>query len=171
MWKLRTPITPVESTFDEPKVDAEVQTSLKAEAKPESKIEILPVENEASSYCCTISDDKKWAFIWPASQILSASQGTLFSNILVALKITKSTQTQLQSLEYVTATVMIVMGEAAAQQVLNMVEPIETLRGKMHNVNNMAAVVTYHPCDMLQNLQLKSKTWEDLCFAKRIVAA
>jgi len=30
-------------------------------------------------------------------------------------------------------------------------------------------IVTYHPDDMLQDLQLKAKTWEDLCLAKRIV--
>jgi hypothetical protein len=161
VWKLRAPLTT--------EIQPQVKTELQSEVKSEVKTEILPVAAEASTYFCTVSDDKKWAFIWPASLILSASQSTLFSNILVALKITKSTQLQVSHVEEIKASVIILMGEVAAQQVLGCTEPIETLRGSAHMINDTPTIVTYHPSDMLQNLQLKPKTWQDLCLAKGIV--
>ncbi len=83
VWKLRAPI----STEIQSQVKTTFNTETQAEIKAEVKTEILPVSAEPSAYVCNVSDDKKWAFIWPASLILSASQSTLFKNILVALKI------------------------------------------------------------------------------------
>jgi hypothetical protein len=157
VWKLRAPL------------NTEVQPQVKAAVKTTVAAEVLPVAAEASAYVCNVSDDKKWAFIWPASLILSASQSTLFSNILIALKITKSTQIQVSHVEQIKASVIIVMGDVAAQQVLGTTEPIETLRGSIHMLNDTPTIMTYHPSDILQNLQLKPKTWQDLCLAKGIV--
>jgi uracil-DNA glycosylase len=172
VWKLRATL----QTVAPEAMPAPEQVSLKIETKAietpvvETETEAAtPATAESMPYICTISDDKKWAFIWPASLILSASQSTLFSNILVALKISKSNQTEIESLASIEASIIIAMGEAAAQRVLNTTEPIETLRGKAHQLANAPLVVTYHPSDMLQHLHLKAKTWEDLCLAKRIV--
>ncbi len=165
VWKLRAPIT----TEIQPQVKTTFNPETQAEIKAEVKTEILPVAAEPSAYVCTVSDDKKWAFIWPASRILSASQSTLFKNILVALKITKSTQMQVSKVEEIQTSVIIVMGEEAAQKVLGKVESIETLRGKSYLLNTTPTIVTYHPSDLLQSLHLKPKTWEDLCLAKGIV--
>jgi uracil-DNA glycosylase len=158
VWKLRAPLKP-EATMSQ----------VSAIETPAVEVEIAAVVAEAVRYTCTISDDKKWAFIWPASLILPASQSTLFSNILVALKISKSNQTVIESLANIEVSIIIAMGEVAAQQVLSTTEPIETLRGKTHQSISAPLIVTYHPNDMLQDLQLKAKTWEDLCLAKRIV--
>lgn len=157
VWKLRAPLTT--------EFKAEVNTELKQEIQAET----LPVAAEPIAYFCVVSDDKKWAFIWPASLILSASQSTLFNNILVALKITKSHRSEITGVEHIATSVIVVMGEIAAQKVLSTTEPIETLRGKTHLLNNVHTIVTYHPSDMLDNLQLKPKTWEDLCLAKGIL--
>jgi DNA polymerase len=165
VWKLRAPIT----TEIQPQVKTTCNTETQAEIKAEVKTEILPVAVEPSAYVCTVSDDKKWAFIWPASLILSASQSTLFKNILVALKITKSTQMQVSKIEEIQTSVIILMGEEAAQKVLGTVESIETLRGKSYLLHSTPTIVTYHPSDLLQSLQLKPKTWEDLCLAKGVV--
>lgn len=154
VWKLRAPLTP------------QIETTA---ATPEIKTENVAVAAAPNTYCCTISEDKKWAFIWPASLILSASQSTLFNNILVALKITKSTQMQINNIENIKASVIVLMGEVAAQQILGMAESIETLREKTHSIGELPTVVTYHPSDILQNLQLKPKTWQDLCLAKGFV--
>ncbi len=158
VWKLRAPLKPEVTISQAPAIEA-----------PAVEVEIAAVLAEAVRYTCTISDDKTWAFVWPASLILPASQSTLFSNILVALKISKTNESEIESLANVEASVIIVMGEIAAQQVLNTTEPIETLREKTHQLMSAPLIVTYHPSDMLQDLQLKAKTWEDLCLAKRIV--
>ena len=175
VWKLRAPLkTVAPDAMPAPeqvsvKIETQVIEALDAETIiVETEIEAAtPVIAESISYACTISDDKKWAFIWPASLILPALQSTLFSNILVALKISKSNQTEIESIANIEASVIIVMGETAAQQVLNTTELIETLRGKAHPLLSAPIVVTYHPIDMLQDLQLKAKTWEDLCLSKR----
>ena len=159
VWKLRTPLKIEASLIETPAVQ-------KLETQ---KVETTILTTTPIRYICTTSDDKKWAFIWPASLILPALQSTLFSNILVALKISKSNQTVIESLASIETSVIIAMGEAAAQQMLNTTESIETLRGKTHQLANAPLIVTYHPNDMLQNLHLKAKTWEDLCLAKRIV--
>ena len=161
VWKLRTPLT---KEFQQV-AKAEVKTTIKTE----TQIESLPVALEENTYHCSISEDRKWAFIWLANTILSASQSTLFSNILVALKITKITQMRISNIEDFKVGVIVVMGEAAAQQVLNTTDSIETLRGKIHKLNTMPMIVTYHPRDILQNLQLKPKAWEDCCLAKGVL--
>lgn len=182
VWRLRTPL----QTVAPEAMPAPEQVSVKIETQvmevpvieaPVVETRVVETETEAATaviaesmpYVCTISDDKKWAFIWPASLILSASQSALFSNILVALKINKTNQTEIESLASVEASIIVAMGEVAAQQVLNTTEPIETLRGKTHQLMSAPLIVTYHPNDMLQHLHLKAKTWEDLCLAKRIV--
>jgi uracil-DNA glycosylase len=154
VWKLRAPST----------------AENMPQANEELKAEILSVAAEPNIYFCTISGDKRWAFIWNASLTLSTSQSSLFSNILVALKITNSTQMQVNNIEEIKASVIIVMGEAAVQQLLDTTDSIETLRGKKHLINATPTIVTYHPSDILQNLQLKPKTWQDLCLAKGVVS-
>lgn len=161
VWKLRTPL----SKENQPEVKQEV----KSVENTETQALILPVDIVESEYLCTISSDKKWAFVWHASLILSASESALFNNMLVALKITKSQQSEITSIKHISASVIVLMGEIAAQQVLSTTQPIETLRGKTHLINDMHVIATYHPIDMLKNLQLKPKTWEDLCLAKGIV--
>jgi uracil-DNA glycosylase len=162
VWQLRAPVKPEVSISQAPISEAPA-VAIEAET--------MPAIAEATLYLCTTSDDKRWAFVWPASLVLSASECALFSNILVALKITKSTQMQVKSVENIEASVIIVMGEVSAQQILNTKESIETLRSKTHQLENTTLIVTYHPNDMLQNLQLKAKTWEDLCLARRILSA
>ena len=119
----------------------------------------------------TLSADKKWAFIMPASPDLPALQSSLFNNILLALKIDKTNKSVLTSLVDIQAKVIIAMGETTAQQLLNSTESIESLRGKTHTFENIPLIVTYHPHDMLQNLVDKAKTWDDLCLAMEIMRA
>ena len=133
-----------------------------------------------NAFNLTLSADKKWAFIMPASPDLPAlqadtemieSSGMLFNNILLALKIDKTNKSVLTSLVDIQAKVIIAMGETAAQQLLNSAESIESLRGKTHTFENIPLIVTYHPHDMLQNLANKAKTWDDLCMAMEIMRA
>jgi DNA polymerase len=76
---------------------------------------------------------------------------------------------QVSKIEEIQTSVIILMGEEAAQKVLGTVESIETLRGKSYLLHSTPTIVTYHPSDLLQSLQLKPKTWEDLCLAKGVV--
>ena len=124
-----------------------------------------------NAFNLTLSADKKWAFIMPASPDLPALQSSLFNDILLALKIDKTNKTVLTSLVDIEAKVIIAMGETTAQQLLNSAESIESLRGKTHTFENIPLIVTYHPHDMLQNLANKAKTWDDLCMAIEMMRA
>jgi DNA polymerase len=65
--------------------------------------------------------------------------------------------------------IILALGHAAAQALLNTDEPIETLRGKTHTLNDTPVVVTYHPADLLKSLLDKRKAWTDLKFAIQII--
>ena len=149
------------------------------QAQPAETVPVVnPIITEPAKAPCaqnafnlTLSADKRWAFIMPASPDLTALQSSLFNNILLALKIDKTNTTLLTNLVGVEAKVIIAMGETTAQQLLNSTESIELLRGKTHTFENIPLIVTYHPHDMLQNLANKAKTWDDLCMAMEIMRA
>jgi len=45
------------------------------------------------------------------------------------------------------------------------------MRGKRFEHAGIPVVVTYHPAYLLRNLPDKAKAWEDLLFARRVLAA
>jgi len=65
--------------------------------------------------------------------------------------------------------IILALGHVAAQTLLNTDEPIASLRGKIHTLNDTPVVVTYHPAYLLRSLLDKRKAWEDLKFAMQIV--
>jgi DNA polymerase len=65
--------------------------------------------------------------------------------------------------------IILAFGHTAAQALLNTDEPIDTLRGKTHTLNDTPVVVTYHPVDLLKSLLDKRKAWTDLKFAIQII--
>lgn len=66
---------------------------------------------------------------------------------------------------------IVALGRPAAQALLNEEVRIAASRGKLFSHNDIPVVVTYHPAYLLRNLQDKAKAWEDLCFARRTMAA
>lgn len=141
---------------------------------PVAETEVKPIENAvAASVVLIVSDDKKWVFVLPDA--LTGQSADLFNNILRALKIkaaqTVHTQQLNQDLVGLGAVVAVVMGEVAAQQLLTSTEPIENLRGKIHSVSGLQAIVTYHPDNLLQHLSNKAQAWDDLCMALSVVHA
>lgn len=69
---------------------------------------------------------------------------------------------------------IVLLGRAAVQTILASDRPLASLRGRRHeyNLNGQAipVVVTYHPAYLLRNLPDKALAWEDLCFARRLLA-
>ncbi len=161
VWQLRAPLKLAESVI-------------------EKAVNIAPPEVviKAVSLELIISDDKKWIFAYPAGRMDIASQartgmlessGILFRNILLALTISKTNKIQLENMTE--TSVIVAMGETAAQQLLNSAESIEQLRSKIHVYQNIPLIVTYHPQDILQHLSNKAKTWDDLCMAFQLLNA
>ena len=65
---------------------------------------------------------------------------------------------------------LIALGRPAAQALLGREISIAAARGKRFERDGVTVVVTYHPAYLLRNPADKGKAWEDLCFARRLMA-
>ena len=67
--------------------------------------------------------------------------------------------------------IILTLGEITAQILLNNSTEISMLRGKIHfyvqDNLRIPLVTTYHPRYLLNNIQEKSKTWDDIRLAWR----
>src|SRR2546425_3478887 len=77
----------------------------------------------------------------------------------------------LRQLELIRPKLILAMGRFAVQALLNTEASIASLRGRLHRYQGVPLIVTYHPAYLLRNLPDKAKAWEDLCFARRTIAA
>lgn len=79
-----------------------------------------------------------------------------------------------RQVELVNPRLILVMGRFAAQSLLGTEASIASLRGRVHQIEvagrKRPVVVTYHPAYLLRNLADKSKSWADLCLARRVAA-
>ncbi|MGE5795071.1 MAG: uracil-DNA glycosylase [Bacteroidota bacterium] len=71
-----------------------------------------------------------------------------------------------RQIELIRPKLVLAMGRAAAQLLLNTDASIASLRGKLFRYQGVTTIVTYHPAYLLRNLPDKAKAWEDLCFAR-----
>lgn len=72
----------------------------------------------------------------------------------------------------VNPTLVIAVGRIAAQNLLATETPIAKLRGKVHSFGARAwpLLVTYHPAYLLRSPSEKRKSWQDLVYARQLVA-
>jgi uracil-DNA glycosylase family 4 len=73
----------------------------------------------------------------------------------------------LSQIELVKPRLILAMGRFAAQTLLQTEASIASLRGKVHQYAGVPLVVTYHPAYLLRSLEEKSKSWQDLVFARK----
>lgn len=76
-----------------------------------------------------------------------------------------------RQLELIRPKLILAMGRFAVQALLATEASIASLRGRLHRYQGVPLVVTYHPAYLLRSLPEKAKAWEDLCFARRTIAA
>lgn len=75
-----------------------------------------------------------------------------------------------RQIELISPKIIVGLGKTAATRLLGHEASLASLRGKVHNYRGYPVVITYHPAYLLRNLPDKSKTWEDLLFARRLFA-
>ncbi|MDJ0701349.1 MAG: uracil-DNA glycosylase [Woeseiaceae bacterium] len=61
--------------------------------------------------------------------------------------------------------IILAVGRIAAQNLLGSDAPVGRLRGRVHDLNGLPLVVTYHPAYLLRSPSQKQKAWDDLCLA------
>ncbi len=64
---------------------------------------------------------------------------------------------------------VVALGKTAALSLLRTDASIASLRGRVHDLNGVPLLVTYHPAYLLRNLPDKAKAWEDLCMARALM--
>jgi hypothetical protein len=109
----------------------------------------------------------RYLFIAPAGGAQDAEQ--LFDNILLALGMQKSARAQadLSGLSAQIAShrpsALVLMDPAAARRLTGDADAaFESLRGRIHRVGDVPALVTYSAAHLLRNLADKRKVWDDL---------
>jgi hypothetical protein len=145
------------------------------EQKPAPPVISEPAVPEAAlpsvAFRCIVSDDAQWLFVLQQQQ--SEEAETLLQNMIkaVAVKVGQNVeQADAAALIQFASKVIVVMGEAAAQQLLTATDSLAALRGYPHELNDTPVIVTYSPEALLGNLAEKSNAWEDLCLAKFTIA-
>lgn len=129
------------------------------------------VLEKLQSLTCISSENGDWLFVM--ADITSDEETELLNNIFKAMRITsKPAKTHLdvaQLLESSQLKVIVAMGEVAAQTLLQSLESLENLRGRLHTVGGVKLATTYDLKHLLQRLPDKAKAWHDLCIAMQAI--
>jgi len=158
-WKLNQPLTVSETPQVSPVV---------AEASVAQEIEAMPE--------VAVAD---WIFVGDVPNFDHSSMDNaaiLLDKMLLAIQLQRGKNVHLTTLsepEYfkrqlalIQPKLIFVFGEKAAQSLLGSNEPLDALRGKVHQYENVALIVSYAPSHLLQHTQDKAKAWADLCLAR-----
>lgn len=78
-----------------------------------------------------------------------------------------------QQISLIQPKIILVVGQNAAQQLLNNHSTLARLRQKVHTLEdfNIPVVVTYHPASLLSLPTNKRDAWHDLLFAQKTISA
>jgi uracil-DNA glycosylase len=171
VWQSRTPPVKI---IGEAKQGVVSEASVKEPIAQSETImpELKPaIEEQKHLFRLIASEDTEWLFILAQQHNSEAEE--LLQNMLKAVSVkTKQdiADASVQHLGQYMAKVIVVMGEAEAQQLLNEKQTLAQLRGKAHMYQGRHVVTTYSPSDLLMNLEDKAGAWEDLCLAKFTIA-
>ncbi|MDI1309709.1 MAG: hypothetical protein PSV17_09795 [Methylotenera sp.] len=187
VWRLRAPLPEAAAINEVTQVLTRQDIVLKANpqpqlveiiedtslASPDESVEALtPVAIEPQKFTHIVSEDGEYLFLLP-NAAMSTDELQLFQNICKALRIkTKPAETSsdiLASISEMQTKLLLVMGEAVAQVILQSAESIAQLRGATHQLHGVALVATYGLEHLLQNPVDKAKIWRDLCMGLQII--
>lgn len=138
-----------------------------------------------NQYVMSSGDAKaEWLFIAdaPSADDLQAGHpfagqaGQLLDKMLIAIHLQRSKNvflTYLSQAEYLNRQIELIQpklifafGEIAAQTLSQSKASLDELRGKLHEYQGVALVVSYPPSHLITHTQDKANAWADLCLAK-----
>lgn len=169
VWRLRAPQKALAETVQAVQPDELlVKSEVELPTIPAASLPDL-VEKPAPELFAVLSDDQDYLFILEPS--LSEDAEVLLQNMLRSIDIkpkTRLTGSLSQILSDCTPKLLVAMGEHAAHTLLAEPIALESLRGKVHQlehllVNHLSMIVTYSPSHLLDRPADKAKAWQDLC--------
>jgi len=75
-----------------------------------------------------------------------------------------------QQIDLIKPKVIVALGTFAARTLLQSIEPITRLRGRVHEYRGARLIPTFHPAYLLRNPSAKRDVWEDMKLAKKLLA-
>lgn len=76
-----------------------------------------------------------------------------------------------QQIALVRPKVLLALGATAAEALLGVKKPLGALRLKVHRLDGIPLVVTYHPAALLRNPNWKRPAWDDVRIARQLLDA
>lgn len=67
-----------------------------------------------------------------------------------------------KQLKLINPKLILLLGRVAAESLLKTKEPLNKLRGKVHDYKGYKVMITFHPAALLRNPNWKRPTWEDM---------
>jgi uracil-DNA glycosylase len=67
-----------------------------------------------------------------------------------------------KQLQLINPKLVLLLGKVAAESLLKTREPLNKLRGRVHDYKGWKVMVTFHPAALLRNPNWKRPTWEDM---------
>jgi len=74
-----------------------------------------------------------------------------------------------RQIELVAPAAILCVGRIAAQRLLDTEQPVGKLRGRVHNLDGVPVVVTYHPAYLLRAPGEKRRSWDDLKLVLKVL--
>jgi DNA polymerase len=118
-----------------------------------------------------------WVFVGDVPT--DGDAGVLLDKMLIAIQLQRGKNvylTQLSEPDYfkrqialIQPKLIVAFGEKAAQSLLGSNEPLDALRGTVHQYQGVSLVVSYAPSHLLHHTQDKAKAWADLCLARSTI--
>jgi DNA polymerase len=186
-------VTPSIQMAPEPMIQAIAEPVIQEPQTEQAQLETTPdVANmdlaTLNQYVMGSGDAKaEWLFIAdaPSADDLQAGHpfagqaGQLLDKMLIAIQLQRSKNvflTYLSQAEYLNRQIELIQpklifafGEIAAQTLTQSKVPLDELRGKVHDYQGVALVVSYPPAHLLTHTQYKAKAWADLCLARETI--
>jgi uracil-DNA glycosylase family 4 len=73
-----------------------------------------------------------------------------------------------KQLDLIKPKLLLLLGRVASESLLKTKEPLNKLRGKVHNYKGYKVMITFHPAALLRNPNWKKDTWEDMKKFKKL---
>ena len=119
----------------------------------------------------------EWVFVGDVPT--DGDAGVLLDKMLIAIQLQRGKNvylTQLSEPDYfkrqialIQPKLIVAFGEKVAQSLLGSNEPLDALRGTLHQYQGVSLVASYAPTHLLQHTQDKAKAWADLCLARSTI--
>ena len=180
-WRLNQPVSPPPQMDAQAPVIQEAEATVAKELVQNTVPDIANMDWAALNQYVTGSGDQNADWLLVTDTAIEGDAAILLDKMLIAIQLQRGKNvylTQLSEQPYfkrqlalIQPKLIFVFGEKSAQSLLGSNEPLDRLRGKVHQFEGVDLIVSYAPSHLLTQTQDKAKAWADLCLARDIVQA